>query len=520
MTKLAATDRLQSFWAAEKKRILIVLFATFVWGLLAHGYAFANLTISHDSLNELYLFGDIGYSSGGVLDWKISLGRFGTALYRLAFHGLIITPWLCGMLALLWLAVSCYITVHVLSIHRPLALILTAGVLTVNITTIAQTATYINELDANMFSVMAAALAVFFWKKETWWSLLLGTICVAVTLSIYQANVSMTITLGIFVCIQELLHRENFRTVFVKGLKAVAMMAVSAILYLLLAKLFCACQGIELSSGYNSLSNAWKPGERSLLWYLIRTYSCWIYAFIQPKTVGSSIVLVCGNVLFAAVSASSLVYKLAHHRTKGCSEILLLLALGALLPLGMNLCYVLNKGEVHDLMCYAFWLIYVLGFVLTEGAEKPMFGLRLVSYVLVFVVLWGNVQTANAAYLKKDLERQGTLSLMTRVVDCMEQTEGYVPGETQVVFIGSPNLETVSGFETLQSITGLDVKSTISGETFYYPYFEFFLQKSIMPCAVEKQEAITQNQRLVTMPCFPDADSIQMIDGVLVVKMS
>lgn len=37
---------------------------------------------------------------------------------------------------------------------------------------------------------------------------------------------------------------------------------------------------------------------------------------------------------------------------------------------------------------------------------------------------------ANQMYLKKDLEYDATLSVMTRVVDRIEQVEGYIPGET------------------------------------------------------------------------------------------
>lgn len=50
----------------ERQRLLASFAAVFLFGLLAHGYAFTNFTVSHDSLNEMFLSGDIRYAAGSV----------------------------------------------------------------------------------------------------------------------------------------------------------------------------------------------------------------------------------------------------------------------------------------------------------------------------------------------------------------------------------------------------------------------------------------------------------------------
>ena len=55
--------------------------------------------------------------------------------------------------------------------------------------------------------------------------------------------------------------------------------------------------------------------------------------------------------------------------------------------------------------------------------------------VLVGAIIFNNVVFANQVYLKKVLEYDATASLATRVVDRIEQTDGYVPGETTVAFV-------------------------------------------------------------------------------------
>ena len=54
----------------------------------------------------------------------------------------------------------------------------------------------------------------------------------------------------------------------------------------------------------------------------------------------------------------------------------------------------------------------------------------------VLTLLFDRGIYANQIYLKKDLEYDTTLSVMTRVVDRIEQVEGYIPGETPVKFLG------------------------------------------------------------------------------------
>jgi len=121
-----------------------------------------------------------------------------------------------------------------------------------------------------------------------------------------------------------------------------------------------------------------------------------------------------------------------------------------LLQMGMNLSNFLGYAgmEAHDLMKYAFCLVYVFDILLLRQClqslpESRVFsGCAAISLALIAALVWGNIQTANALYLKKDLERQATLSRMTELCLRLDQTEGYVPGETPVVFIGLPPFDT------------------------------------------------------------------------------
>ena len=140
----------------------------------------------------------------------------------------------------------------------------------------------------------------------------------------------------------------------------------------------------------------------------------------------------------------------------------------------------------------------------------------------VLTLLFDRGIYANQIYLKKDLEYDTTLSVMTRVVDRIEQVEGYIPGETPVKFLGdiqrSQLAMTRPAFAHLDSLTGTEENYAITyGDTFWmyledvmgYPIKRFRETKN------EEQERVTDD-----MPCFPDKDSVQMVDGVVFVKLA
>lgn len=67
---------------------------------------------------------------------------------------------------------------------------------------------------------------------------------------------------------------------------------------------------------------------------------------------------------------------------------------------------------------------------------------------------------------------------MTELCLRLDQTEGYVPGETPVVFIGLPSFDTPEALGSVSQITGAWVKSTVGGG-YYAAYFSYILQTPI-----------------------------------------
>ena len=128
--------------------------------------------------------------------------------------------------------------------------------------------------------------------------------------------------------------------------------------------------------------------------------------------------------------------------------------------------------------------------------------------------------------MKKELEYDAYLSLMTRVADRMETYEGYVIGQTPVVLAGIPwrgparNM-VIPGFKDYWNVTGMMMTDVIyAGSVSYYQaYFDYILGTPILLAEESTWSAIENMDFTDQMPCFPNKGCITMYDGVLVVKL-
>lgn len=500
---------------------------TFLFGIVAHAYGFFNFTISHDSLEALY-------SGAAETEWKISLGRIFVPVYRAVTRGMLTTPWMIGMLALVWIGLSVYFIVQLLGFTGSKFLIaLTAGILTVNPVVTALTATFLHDLDVDMFALLLMVLAVCLWKERKK-GIFPGMCLIAVGLGLYQSYLSVAIALMMIVCIKDLLEGKRCNKVLLAGGKGILLLSGGGLFYLILMEVICYFTGIPLSDSYNSISQLGNlSGSISeLFWGTLKAYYYWLMYFLNPASMYSSKAVMAVNLLLG-ICAAGIILTVFTEKKLGIAEKLLLVCLGGLLPLGMNLSSVLSGGMLHGLMMYSFCLIYLLALFLgawrCQGAARK--GAKVARYVQIAMmgcvafVIWNGIPVANAGYLKKDLERQQTLSLMTRVVMEMDKEEEYKRGETTVAFVGKIDMREMPGFETFSGngntsgVQGLTETDQIKNYRDYEAYFRYILNVPVKLCTEEQRLDFWNRPEVEAMPVFPAEGSIEMVDGMMVIKM-
>lgn len=509
----------------NKKWLIYALVFTFIWGFFAHGYSFVDNNFSHDSLAEFH-----GEVFGNNL--KLGSGRVFVPIYRDLFRGDITLPWLIGVLSLLWLGLAVFIVLRIFHIENTLLIFLTAGIFTVNVSFSATAATYIHDLDCNMFSLLCAVAAVYLWRTNVW-GCLVGGVLLAGSMGIYQGFLPMFVVLVMMVCILDLLNGKTFKVVFLNGLKAIGMILMGGGLYFAAMKVILRMANIGLTTGdYNSLDTILKLTPVTLVEMVIGAYQDWFQRFVNSYSSYPSIAVKGISLLLLVIFAVAAFFRIRKAKL-GVPELLLCVLLIILMPVCMNLLYVLTMGHNHDLMVYAIWLTYLLVLLFTDWLSKN-WKLRLgkleagsavnvIALMMVCLLLYGHVQFANGMYMKKELEYDAYLSMMTRIVDDMEEHEDYVPGETPVVFVGrTSNLNNVmTGFGEYRNVIGMISSDLILQvqRVRYQSYCEYVLGIPIILAEDEAWEEMGVNPVVQELPCWPEKGCMEIVDGIFVVKL-
>ena len=501
----------------------LCLLATLAWGLVAHAYGFLNGNFSHDSLNAFHAT----WAENRI---KTSTGRFFVEAYRFFTRGDVVLPWLIGLLALLWVGLAVYFVVRLLDVESKPVMVLISGIMITNITITAQTAAFIHELDCNCFAMMLAVLAAWLWRRyRNIPAFALGAVLLMGSMGIYQAYFSTAAALMVFRLLLDLVEGREIKPAFLDGLRAVAMLLCGAVLY------FCASQCIYRITGISAherpsifaLENiADLPGHllglagetwREYFTFLrLRTYS----EFFKNLNVAEAVL--------TAVLAVALSLRTKNGRA---ARAVLTAAMAMLMPFAMNFTYFLVDGASHELMIYSIWLtpVFFLA-VLTRTGKAGQLSRDLcigAGCVLVALLLVQNVKLSNAAYMKKDMEAKAALSNMTRVVAQMEQREDYVFGQTPVAFVGTGHAsrDNHTEFDKVRFLVGVWETGPVPYDTsvYYYnaykAYFDYVLNYPLVFCEDTVRNELVRTQQVQDMPAFPDKGYMQMIDGVLVVKM-
>ena len=166
-----------------------------------------------------------------VADWKISLGRFLYPAYRAVFSGGAGTPWLSGVLSLVWVSLSVYLVSRLFSVDNALLLAVIGALFVTNVSYSALAATYIYDLDGDMLAMLLAVCAAYLLLRGTLRRRALAVIPIVGSLALYQAMISVTVSLVMIACILRLLESESAKAVFFDGLKAVGILFIGGAAY-------------------------------------------------------------------------------------------------------------------------------------------------------------------------------------------------------------------------------------------------------------------------------------------------
>lgn len=502
---------------SKKNRLLLAAFCTYVFGIIANAFCYFNMNYSNDSL--------LVYQDDSV--WQISIGRYLHPVY-FWIRGNLYTPFWVGLIALFFLSMSNWMLIELFEFKKIYLVLFTCGIMTVNASETLLHATYLHDLDIYAVSLalsVGAVYAFFRWRKFKW----ISFIFVALSLGLYQSYIQVTIFLFMIMFVKQLLEDRTVKNVIFDGLKAICSIIAGGITFYVIWKVVQWGTNIELGQGYHGplFASLGKYTLDSLIYSIVNTIYREKVWLCSPLTYHSSLMGIL-NICILLIMAVSGLFLLIKKKLSILTNIVIFILI-AFMPYGMNIVCFLTQGMEHELMMYSFYLIYPFALLLIEKCCEYLGDLNIKKWyrkvipVILGIFLFNNIIFANEAYMLKEVEYDATLSTMTRVLDRIEQVDGYQVGETPTAIVGSLENSTLgierNGFD--YSGVGMNQIFSATNNRTYELYLHRVLAYPVNLIEEENVFELYENSEYIQdMPCFPEKNSCQIVDGVLVVKFS
>ena len=493
----------------------LMFIVTIIIGLIAHLFMLTNKLPNHDDIESIF--------SKGV---TLELGRWGLELIKYIFPNYSM-PWFNGIIMLVMIAISACLIAKVLEIKSKVKQCL-IGAIMITYSSVTCTLAYTFTASAYGIAILLSVLCVYFAiKKGKKQNIILSIICLILSLSIYQAYVSLTATLFIMILIKDCLNKEeNLKNIVLKGLKFLAILIFSLLIYLACVLIINSVIGKNLSNyqGANEITNISLAG---ILNGIINSYMTLprlilrnfygLSAGTLPK-IGYTISII--SILILAIIQLKKVAKYSKKKA------VLFIILGLILPITMNLMYIISsKIEIHSLMLYGNCFILILPLILIEKSQetKLIRCINKIVTVTLIIMAYKYIIYANESYFELKLSYENTHSFYTTLTTRIESIQGFNK-DTKIAFIGSYTGEMLyinaNYFSDLDDFTGiisnLEMISAYSNENFIKNYIGVDFNYA----SEEEINELQNNEEVKEMNIYPYDNSIKKINNIIVVKFS
>ncbi len=498
-----------------QKRDALVFLAALLLALGIHLFAFTNKLINHDDLSEMLAGGSLLASGRWLLHPFLKLtGRFSS-------------PVVNGLAGSAWLALAAVFTVKVFDV-RSLGACAAVAAAMAAFPTVTSTWAYMFTAPAYFFAMLLAALGVWLIRGRGWTRFLAGAGAVAAAMGCYQAYFGFAAALSVAALLTDVCsgRYESPKALLQDVLRAFLGLVLGMAAYLAVLRLCLWATGTELLS-YAGLDGMTDVSLGQLLSRAVDAYRSF---FRFPFSDAFLAVHRSFPYFMRAFEVLTLLALLALAVRRGVyrspAALLMLLALLGVLPLAVNIVYVMAGAEnVHWLMIYPNVIMWLLPAVLADRVELPRNGRlkRTAAGALACLLLAASAAQScegalidNKAYLEMELTARGANAYLTRLIARVEQTEGYTPG-MGVAFIGDAYSATSLPKLGLTGVFTGDALLNIYSRGWLMYYFQSFSPGYVPP---EGYDAIRETPEFQSMPCYPADGSVEIVNDTVVVKLS
>ena len=487
-------------------RYKVAFISTIIAGLLIHMYAFTNQVQNHDYYGNVHI--DQFY-------WPLSLGRCFLWPFTTISSYFSLT-WVLGILSITYLAIAMCVLVKLFDIRNKIAIVLVAA-LVVSHPSLTDLFGYLFTCDGYCAGFLFAVLAVYYWTKQDGKKgLLCGTGFAILSIGIYQADLSIILYLGAIRIIMTMLLESHieWKRFILKVISRMVLLIGSFVIYYLILHMI---QGIAQTqmSDYAGFSTASLPTISYFIEVLRKDFVEFIFKFVGNDLNFTAYEVL--NVVFAIFLIGLVVYFFVQ-QSQGRIKRIAITFLTLIVMIYSTSIFEFASADVYYrwemMMCVSLW--YVLFVILLEKTNRNSVQIGGVIVSVAIIINFSLI--ANITYQNQELAYQRTYAQCLLIADKITDLERFSP-ETPVLICGeyqSEDRDWMIGRLPERMTVDVDfmdqfykVLSTNYGMTL----------KQMESDTMEKFSA-AHSEIIDNMTCWPSKGSVEMVEGIAVVKLS
>lgn len=502
---------LVSFFQANR----LPLLSSLIWGGLAYMFAFTNKLVNHDEVGQLF-------GKGAT----VSSGRWGLGALDSIFPNYSM-PWIYGIITLVLIALGICLILRIFHVESKLLQVLLSGCIIVFPSVIGLFG-YMFTSSAYGLSYFLCILAVWLLTLKKPLATLFAAGCMVASLSIYQSYISIAASLLVLVLIRELLTGADVAAVVKKGVGYVAFLILSLAVYYGATQVILKLKDVsfnDYAAGSITLSLSGIMEGIRLAYVNFFRFFYWAHHRLMPTSSSRYLHFFLFCLIFLV-----LIFLATGQKKQRLARYCLLTVLVMLLPLAINCMYLITaEDSIHTLVLYSFTSVYILAAMVMELALPLILPRKMTDLlrrlaldgmsVLLAGILIINIYVANESYLNMYLRYENAYSFFTSLTADIKRMPEFTEG-TRIAVIGdwqSPEFYEQQ-FDTNLYLTG--TTGFLPSDYTYSAFLNYYIGFPAECVSEEEAAALRQTEAFQKMSCYPYYGSIDVIDGVIVVKLS
>lgn len=462
--------------------------------------------------------------------WEIQIGRYGWAFFRFFDHGLA-SSYFSSFIAIFVFLLAAICIIDLFKIKNELIKIVIMVLVSSSPYSI-NMLTYPYVSIANATGVFFAVFAIWVWNYFHCNKIgaVIGAVCLAFSISIYQSNIGITAIVGTMVLIQKIFDDEQFVE---KTLNLAALVLLGGIFYYIGLKISLIIYDLELNDykGANQFSviNIIKNLSTSIPKCYEDFFSFYFErSFRMSNSFGTSVIYI----ILGLVSILSIIKAMLDRKLKKVRVIMIAILL-ILSPVLCNVINIIIPGtEVGILLVMPMTSFIVMLFALSYDLSRDNINcnrcLRAMLAMLMCILSINYIFVNNVDGLEYKRQEDSVLYLANRVYSKLEDRGVLTDPNLKVGIFGNPfdgNYrweDPMFPYMNEHMKVGFLYKNSYSESYRGWPplFIRYFGDTGIHWCTQEDLNDIIKTEEFKDAPAYPAEGSIFKIGDIIVVKMA